>query len=731
MKSNQNLDERLQLLNRELSNRDSCVQSVMKRIDDSVDCCDTKPSVKRRFKAPFISTGIGIAASIAVAVCFWSLQPKSLYAEAVAALKRVQSIHLTGKASNVVRQWPLEDQSREEKRETFDIEAWYWKDSHGTDRSYEKAGPVTQTRTGKQYAEYQSDQDLLFQSERKVQDNIDRVSSIAEMISSFEKQGGKVEELGVSEENGKILRGFRLNRNGIEEFWIEANSKLPVRVSRKSFDTQKIEFECSLNYDQPIPPEIATYSPPVAKIVRKESDGDALYAEHVRKLQHELERNADRIVVVPRKEAISFGYQSNRSTPDGKRLVISLDNRHGLMTMQSFLSLHVDAHTEAHLWRVPRDLQTLEFPRADLVVEKETPWREWTSAALETLQLEFYDVEEERTHWIATYDGRKLKPWKEVTPPVASPNKDLIMGAGHLYRPATIQDLFQDFNRDQNNDFNGAHPIIIDETGLPTPRVWQRSEYPTFAEFSKAVNYEQYYVATDSPWFFGKGSLEMARKWYQENLGITFREEKRKVTIHVIRRKDPVSKTALSDDAATTRKETSEVVHDTDVPPLPKVIEFGEVFEVSLMQDDPRLGDFMIDIDKNKLFGVEAIKIEAPHSERFLRLREKAIAQGIDCYCEVNKSFAGLMGIDMVGIPVKEGDWNPDYFTLEQLPQTTIGYPCPMGASVSLPATWIFRTRENYGVLQITEIIKNPERPNGYGKGIKFRYKLLDSGKKE
>ncbi len=727
MKSNQSLDERLELLCRELSHGSSIVQKVMKRIEDEVDCPQLSPPVKRRTKATFISTGIGMAACIAVAVCLWSLPPKSLYAEAVAALKRVQSIHLTGKTSTIVRQWPVEDQSTEEKAEMFEIEAWYWKDAHGTDRLYEKAGPVIQTGTGEQFAEYQSDQDLLFKSDRKTKDNVGRISSISEMISSLDKQKGQIEDLGTREENGMMLRGFRLKRSGIEEFWIETNSKLPMRISRWSHDAQKIEFECSLNYDQSVPAEIEAYKPPVAKFVRHESGQDALYAEHVRKLQHELENNTNKIVVVPRKGSLSFGFQHGRSTPDGKRRVISLDNRRGLMTIQSFLSLHAGLHTEVNQWRVPNDLQKLEFPRVDLVVENDTPWPAWTSAALQTLQLEFHDVQEERIHWIATYDGSKLKPWNEVKPPVANPKEDLIMGAGHRKQPVTIKDLFHDFNRDQNHDFNGAHPIIVDETGLPSPPVWQRREYPSFAEFSKAVNYEQHYVATDSPWFFGKGSLEMARKWYQENFGITFREEKRKVTTHVIRRKKSGSTVSL-DESTTTRKVASQFAHGTDAPPLPKVIEFGEVFEVSLMEDDPRLPDFMIDIDNNKLFGVEAMRIEAPHSERLLRMREKAIAEGIDGYCEVKKSFAGLMGINMVGIPVREGDWNPDHFTMEQLPQTSIGFPCPIGASGSLPATWIFRTSENYGVLQITEIIKNPDRPNGYGKGIKLRYKLLKSG---
>ncbi len=72
------------------------------------------------------------------------------------------------------------------------------------------------------------------------------------------------------------------------------------------------------------------------------------------------------------------------------------------------------------------------------------------------------------------------------------------------------------------------------KTGLPTPPEWNRSEYATWSEFSKAVNFDQYYVASDTPWFAGKGSAEIAKKWFQEQLGITFAEEKRPTTIYVI-----------------------------------------------------------------------------------------------------------------------------------------------------------------------------------------------------
>lgn len=161
------------------------------------------------------------------------------------------------------------------------------------------------------------------------------------------------------------------------------------------------------------------------------------------------------------------------------------------------------------------------------------------------------------------------------------------------------------------------------------------------------------------------------------------------------------------------------------VPELPRKIAFGPTHVVTLWEDDPRLGDCLIDFEKNKRWPSNAIKIDGPHSNRFRQIQKWAIDNGIDAYCEVKQSFAGLMGFNIVALPVREGDWEPSYFTMEQLKQTDIGYPCPIAASRRLPATWIFRTTESYGVLQILDVIDHPDYPKQDGSGIKIRYKLV------
>lgn len=544
MKSDLSLDDRLERLAQELVSHGSKSQSIMNEIAQ----CKPEPAMqgfkvldtnKRRNSGRLIF--IAVAASVVFALGLWGLQPQSLYAQAVEALKKVKTIHLKGSTSEIVRNWPAEDDSKVEKRASYELDGWYWKAPSGANRSHERIGPVTQTRDDMKFVEYQSDMDLVYRSERSVKDNVGRIASIAEMISALEKEANKVESLGVKEQQGKTLTGFRLKRNGAaEEYWLDSETKLPILYSRKSIKDNSIIQEFELSYDQPVPNAIVAYSPPSTKNVRIDSKDESEFALHVQKLQGMVPANPLEIVVIPRKSPNTFSLQYTMTTPDGKHSVVPLDCGPNMrMNIEHFLRLRIHPNPKSHDWRVPAELANLEFPRSDLICPKETDWKEWVTVALNSLQLEFHEVQEERVFWIAKHDGLDVRSWKEVKPPVAGDTRKtgVLPGLGFKNNPATMSELFREFNSLQNSDLNGSHPIIEDQTGLPTPPEWNRSEYATWSEFSKAVNFDQYYVASDTPWFAGKGSAEIAKKWFQEQLGITFTEEKRPTTIYVIRRK--------------------------------------------------------------------------------------------------------------------------------------------------------------------------------------------------
>ena len=117
-------------------------------------------------------------------------------------------------------------------------------------------------------------------------------------------------------------------------------------------------------------------------------------------------------------------------------------------------------------------------------------------------------------------------------------SKGFLAGIGHLLRPLPLHQLFTHFNRliDQK-DLAADKPWIVDETGLPQPPPYDKSKHGTQREYWQNVIEADYLVATDSPWFVGQESLQMARDWYQKEFGITFEEVEQSVTVHVIRHK--------------------------------------------------------------------------------------------------------------------------------------------------------------------------------------------------
>ena len=543
------LDERLEQLGRELTGRTSFADEVMAEIAAT----NVRLPQRRWLRAAGILT---LAASLLVAGTIWLSPSRSLYAQAIAALKKAKTIHVTGWSSRPFRKWPLEDSSNAKAPGKVSLDAWYWDGEDRQPRCYENFGPVTLIRNGAEMKEYQSDVDLLFISEGLPKDYVERFSSLATMLETLRKEGASVEDLGPRTVNGKTDRGLKLVRHGeVEEYWFDANTKLPTQYSQTHADkTERANnFELHFSYDEAVPAAVASYRPPQAKHIRyggKHDDVQIVWRQHVQELARQMqsEHKDEAVAILSRTDGQTFSYQYTMPTPDNKHLVVPLDvNQYIPMSVAYFVrqrAATADGERAIETWRVPKELVQIEFPRADLVCEKDTPWRQWVGFALDSLGLEFVDVVEERTYWIAQHDGRKLKPYQHVKPPVpyivqgGKEQKGLVKpGVGYQLRPVTMRELLDDFNRLQNNDCNGRGPILVDETGLPRAPQWDRTKYPTWDEYRGAVDFDRYLVATDAPYFVGEESRAMAREWYRKEFGVTFKEQQRKLTMHVIRRK--------------------------------------------------------------------------------------------------------------------------------------------------------------------------------------------------
>ncbi|MGB7345951.1 MAG: hypothetical protein WBD20_17165 [Pirellulaceae bacterium] len=539
--------DKLDRLGQQLNERPSLADGVMAEIE-------TREANAPRLHRPVLRTVLAFAsaACVLIAVGSWLLQPTSLYAQTVAALAKANTIHVTGWASDVMRKWPLENPTGD-TAEKYPIEGWYWNDDD-TPMSYEKIGPVIQFRSGSKLQEYQKDVDLLFVTESNPKDSVERLSALANYLQLLKAEGANTTDLGTRTENGKSQYGIKIVRGGPAEFWFDAETNLPVHHTRTktNLDGEEVQFELRFAYDKQVPRQVSSFEPPATKHVRSGSGTDRklVWDRHVQKVGVRLKETppASPIAILPRESSRVFSFQYIRQTPDGKYWVLPLGHdQYFQLTVKNFVNLRVQHGGKdrgPETWRVPAELLDLEFPRVDLIYKDGTPWQEWVQFALNHIGLEYVDVEEERTYWVAEHDGRDLKPWQDVHPPVPYLVRDgkvqrgvVRPGIGHQQSPETMHGLFQDFNRIQNSRYTADHPIIIDQTGLPRPPKMDREKYKSWEEFKEAVNYDQFYVASDSPYFPDEPSRKMARDWFEKEFGVTMKVEKRPMTIHVIRRK--------------------------------------------------------------------------------------------------------------------------------------------------------------------------------------------------
>ena len=550
MNASNDLERRLDQLGRELAGRTSLAEDVMAEIAAGA----VRLPPRRWLRA---AGALALAASLLVAAAVWLSPSRSLYAQAIAALEKAKTIHVTGWTSRPGRIWPLEERSKAEEPGKVPADAWYWYGDDHRRRCYRKNGPVTMVLDGDKMREYQSDVDLLFISEGGSTTNyMEYFSSLAAMLEALRNEGANVKELGTKSESGKTVRGVKLARHGVvEEYWFDAKTNLPMLYTRSYGKKSEREIDCEFHfsYDDVVPPDVAAYQPPKAKHVRyagRSDDVQIVWKQHVQDLGRKMqdEHSGEAIVILPRTDGQTFSLQHQLQTPDEKYWVVPLDlDQYSALNVRDFVMMRAsaaDSERAFETWRVPKELQKIEFPRADLVCDKETPWRQWVAFALDSIGLELIDVEEQRTYWIAKHDGRKLKPYQQVNPPVpyvvegGKEKKGLVKpGVGHFLRPATMHELLAEFTRLQNFDLSGRGPIIVDETGLPREPRNDRSKYSTWEQYRKAVDSARYLVATVSPWFVGEESLAMAREWYEKEFGVTFKEEQRKLVVHVIRRK--------------------------------------------------------------------------------------------------------------------------------------------------------------------------------------------------
>ena len=152
----------------------------------------------------------------------------------------------------------------------------------------------------------------------------------------------------------------------------------------------------------------------------------------------------------------------------------------------------------------------------DFIVKSGIKEEEQDIHILESFGLEVIEVDEPRTVWIARHDGRELKDYNQVRAPVpydGSGQRKTGMMSSSSSGGFDLGYLFRNFMYWQSMDAEADCIIVIDETGITDK------------------------VSRDGPRWDGPDAPEMARKWFKDEMGITFTEETRTMTTYVVRKR--------------------------------------------------------------------------------------------------------------------------------------------------------------------------------------------------
>jgi len=164
--------------------------------------------------------------------------------------------------------------------------------------------------------------------------------------------------------------------------------------------------------------------------------------------------------------------------------------------------------------RIEADIADIELGH-DMVYKIETTQLERIEFVLDHFGLEVIEVNEPRLVWIAQHDGRELKDYKQVKAPIPYDNSGT-RKPGMMTSMANagfdLSYLLRTFMDDQNRNAKADGIIVVDETGLVDK------------------------VSLEGPCFAGPEGAEMARKWFKDEIGVTFTEQTRDMTTYVIRK---------------------------------------------------------------------------------------------------------------------------------------------------------------------------------------------------
>ena len=541
MTAEETIEKRLEKLAQAISPDETLIENIMSRIDakpigesERIKKLSTKIIARRfimnRFTKLAAAAVIIIAAMIGINYFGGSIGGTSaVYAAAIKALQNVNTVHVTGWTTNVLPMHTTVLDEPLDNSKHYPIDIWEWFTENDEYRIYDRQGPITVWDDGDRRYEYQAHKDTLYIDKPTPPRLLStKFQSMTDNLESLKKRGIKMTDLGTRLIGNRQAYGLRVERdNTRKDIWLDSQTNLMSESNSYIFEEGQWRQRRHgvFTYNQNIPVDIRAYVPP--ETAKKEYSWHIAprfekWHLHLRKIAAYYQQNPlpETMELLPRESDEEIQAYLPGRLPD-----ITNTTRLWVLPIQSSLGdfLRREFQSRGSL-RIPEDLQEIKLNH-DLITSNKFTQHQRADFVLNTLGLEIIDITEDRKVWVAHYDGRPLKPWRQVKAPVAKPPRSpLRPGMDSTSSPHSIQNLFDSFAYLQDLDLNADKIIIIDQTGLPS-------------EPKEGQSRESIAVSSASPFWGGEESIEIAKKWFAEQFGVTFSEEIRPMTIYVVRRR--------------------------------------------------------------------------------------------------------------------------------------------------------------------------------------------------
>lgn len=452
-----------------------------------------------------------------------------VYAAAIKALDNVKTVHISGWTSHLYPRHTFAGETFS-NLERYPMEIWCWYTESNEYREYNRQGPLLVWNNGERTYEYHSDKERLFVSKSSAYgSSLPRdFYQVKESLSQLKERGVEIESIGNRTIGATLAAGYSFAKNDKRtEIWIDPQNNRVIENNRYRLKGgQWLQFvHRTISYDQTVPAEILSYTPPKTDNIYYDSNIDPRFEKwhlHLIEVAAYYQQN-------PLPATMELLHREDVVTMDtyapGRLPGITAEKGLWVLPVQSslhdFLLFH---HRPSGTLRIPDELKDIQL-NCDLITSNEFTPNQRIQFVLNALGYDLIETVQERTVWIAHYDGRPFKPWKEVKAPIPNPENapfrpGMATGTGW---PMSASALFNTFNYYQNTDLSGTGIVIVDETGLP----YYDENAP-----------EEYAICGETVYWGGQEAPAIARKWFQEEFGITFEEQQRRVPLWVVRKKD-------------------------------------------------------------------------------------------------------------------------------------------------------------------------------------------------